>query len=1197
MYLKKLEILGFKSFAQRTELEFSPGVTAIVGPNGSGKSNIADAVRWVLGEQSIRQIRGRKSEDIIFAGSQGKSATGMAEVTLTLDNSTNWLPLEYTEVTITRRCYRSGENEYLINRQKVRLKDITMLLGQAKIGPDSYTVIGQGMIDAALSLRAEDRRSLFEDAAGIKPFKVQRDDAENKLEQIKQNLNRVEDIISEIEPRIGPMSLQAKRAVEYKDMANRLQGSLREFYGLQVSVLQNSLDDAKKLEEERKIGVETLKKHIDEIEQHLNRLETQRIQIQNSLSSSRHERGRLLSMTQEKERHLAVQQERLSGNIRQRAAFTENIKQLQEQLLGTQLTIQQLTEDEALLSEQIEDLKHDLEKTGLSIQEYQQAQKEKDEIIRACQRAVIQSQSQIEATQSSLTRMQNQHKDYLQQQTSHSEIKEHLKVQVEVLKKTASNLQNSLDGIKEEENKLKSSNEILESESEKQQAELQSLKQDIALLQQQKLTLTEKLNLLESWKSSLGGFNDGVKTIVKSNLKNNAVIGLLSEILTVQKGLETAIEAALGNFTQAIVIKSEDDIETCFSLLSSQKKGKALLIWESEQKQQIHIPDNILISLKDDIIGAALDLVEFDKKYKNIVVRALGNTIVVKDSTKAKEIVKKLRNSNQSHINIVTTNGEVINLQGWAYGGVLAKTTPNILEQEREIKELPGKISELEKQEDVKSKVIKLAELTSQNIRNQIAENTRNIQGLTNQYLQSSKELEYKEKELNKTLLESGNLEATHNQVNKEIEKVISDSEIAKKEIAKYIEELREAQEQLVRLEAETKDYREVLSRQQELHNSYKTEIAVRNQKVSDTHTRITHFQANTERNEKAIISAEQKILDMEKEISDIEEDRELSTSENERLRLDLQKIEEGLKSKSIEINNLDQKSTDLNQQIRSSRSLMTAKEDGYREALLAVQRLEDQLASIHEKIKEDLEEGLPEEVLSQHYAQEEAEQRINILGKSVEALRSSLKRIGGYDPEIIQQYEEIKTRYEFLKSQISDMEHTATSLHELIEKLDKSMEERFQTAFKSINEHFKKYFAVLFRGGQACLEISRNSKENSSEASGIEIWVQPPGKKVQELSLLSGGERSLVSASLIFALLETNPPPFCLMDEVDAALDESNIVRFCDILKSLSEHTQFIMITHNRVTMTVAQAIYGVSMGQDSISRMLSMRLAEIPA
>jgi chromosome segregation protein len=1242
-------MLGFKSFAVRTVLEFSTGITAVVGPNGAGKSNVADAVRWVLGEQSLRQLRGKKSEDIIFSGGHGKAPLGLAEVSLTIDNSTGWVPSEYSEITVTRRSYRSAENEYLINKQKVRLKDVILLLAQARIGHDSYTVVSQGLIDAALSLRAEERRGLFEDAAGIRPFQVQRVDAENRLRQTEQNLDRLRDIVSEIEPRLEPLAEQAHRAVESRQITTELQEVLFTWYALQLRRLLTNKDHAEVAEKEQAQRVQQIEQSHQDAEERKEILGVKRQHALTSIVEARENSNAAYEVVQRIERDLAVSQERIKGLERQKAEQQQEERGLRERLIAAQQKIIDLEEQCDLADEAL-----DTDATSLAGQEAQVAKAQKEfefdeRRLRNAQSELIQIQARLGASQSDLGR----------QQKHQGERNRALAVRRETISQTQHSMRAletrlfdelaQLDSVRKEEQYITQSKQLIVCAISDAQQEIERLKSALAEAERLLRSISDRFNMLKNWRSSLSGYSDGVRALLRAPKDEvSGIIGPVPQLGIAPAGLEIALEAALGQYLQGVIVQTVEDAHSCLDYLNASKSGKAMVVWLNESYSQTELIDintnqpradedtiNQLLahtpSLKDHIHGLGWSCIQCEQRYLPLFQRILRGIVIVDNLRSAQSLYNILillpgYNGFPPIEKVVTCNGEVLHIDGWLSGGsVKDGGQQGLLAYERELLELPQRLEEhrvlIDKLNTDISKLQRSQEArrVEQNaIDKELQKNALRVNDLSKVVNNTQREQERWQTELQLAVSVEQQLSAELTGLEQEVKAALERvraHEKSQREVTGLVEELqREVEERTI-----------VYRRKQDDLNKARTALAVKRQEAKSLRqqmqtqqTQVQDLKLQVEQYRNRMAESEERHLSLQDMVTS-------HRTEFEQTREHTQKLAEKLHITELQASQIDGQITTLEREITQLRHSLADLEVSYRRCLLDNQKARDAVDALLEQLHEEMGVTDPGELIqyaSNNYTDtaltetmeevavtnpyngvetlsEQEEAHLRKLRRRVDNLRNRLKAIGGSDPDAPQQYEETRTRYEFLCTQIADMDQAALQLHTIINQLDTTMAQQFEITFQAVNARFSEHFTTLFNGGHARLElITSRNEENGAHASnmpaGVDVIVQPPGKKVQDLSLLSGGERALVSAALLFSLLEINPPPFCLLDEVDASLDESNLVRFCEILKRLAQRTQFIVITHNRVTMMEAQVIYGVSMGGDSVSRLLSMKLEE---
>jgi chromosome segregation protein len=1226
VYLKRLELHGFKSFAARTELEFAPGITAIVGPNGSGKSNVADAMRWVLGEQSMRLLRGKKSEDIIFAGAQGKAAMGMAEVSLLLDNSAGWLPLEYTEVKVARRSYRSGENEYLINNAKVRLRDLLILLAQARIGHDSYTVVGQGLVDAALSLRAEERRGLFEAAAGIRHFQAQRDDAESKLLQTEQNLGRLRDILAELEPRLAPLAEQARRASEYAAIQGEYQSLLSAWYAQQWRRVQAQLRHNEEVEAERSAELARIQEELATRDEGLHKLRMERERVTAQINGLRKARSELMGQIQTLEREAAVAEERLGSISGQNSELALEQEQQRQQVVAAEqriTAIQQQVEELAGLVEQGAEALQAMERTVASLRHQQEAE---DARLRAAQREAIQIQTRLGASQSELGRLQRQLGERNRALASRREAQAQSQERLNVAQSKLEAQQQLLAAAHRDEEQLAAKRQKLSQAVTDAQSEQERLREALGDARRERRGVADRLALLREWRTSMSGYGDGVRTLLQApSGKLPSILGTVAQLAVVPEGMEAALEAALGPLLQAIMVRSADDALACLEYLQSVRGGRALLVWPGSGSKSGPVPIDADESSKSseenssDYFGRrASALIACPPEYRALFQRLLGDAVVVRDlaaagsyletaadggsGTTSRESSSSRAPDRSAHLlpqRIVTITGDVLHVQGWLSGGQAADVNQGLLARERELRELPAQLEQHDQAIEQLEKLLDQSRQAQEARKQELATIERESQQVGERLTALNREILGLRQAVEHALSELQVGRSVEEQLVGEVAGLEQELAAAQARVAEQESALRDANERAEEVqeevEARARQFRE---RQEEL-NRQRTALAVQRQEEKTLAQNLEQQRAQVRDFEAQMRRRAERLAEMERQSAALAAQLERQKAELEDVRARASDSGARVREAEDQAAGYNQQLLDLEHGLAELRQEQAKLEVDYRRCLLDVQRSRDAAEALLQQVQEEL--GVSDPALLPGEGDAEGgtqggEAETGSSRRQIDSLRARLKELSNHDPNAPQEYEDARERYEFLTSQVQDMETAATNLRHLIGELGATMKRQFEETFQAVNERFRRHFTTLFRGGAAHLELTvSKDEEHNGPAGGVEVLVQPPGKKVQDLSLLSGGERALVSVALLFALLETNPPPFCLMDEVDAALDETNVVRFCDILKALSERTQFIVVTHNRVTMTAAGAIYGVSMGADSISRILSMRLATV--
>jgi chromosome segregation protein len=1226
VYLKRLELQGFKSFAPRTALEFSPGVTAIVGPNGSGKSNLADAIRWVLGEQSMRQLRGKKSDDVIFAGGQSRAPMQMAQVGLTLDNSSGWLPAEFSEVSIARRSFRSGESEYLSNGQRTRLKDVLMLLSQARIGHDSYTVVGQGMIDQALSLRADERRALFEDAAGIRGFQAQRNEAEQKLTLTQTNIGRLRDIIGEIEPRLAPLAEQARRAREFSGARDELTRLLRSWYRRQWADSQRARAATEEAERGFSNRIQALQASLAEEEGATRQAREEREALIAEIGVIRRERGEASGRLQTTERDLAVGRERLASLERQQADLDGEQEQQAEAIEVSRAHVGALEAQTAQADERAAAAAAEVEKLESGQHTARQEQEQAEAKLRAAQREVIQAQARLGAAQTELGRLQKQLGERNKALATRREAVTLARRKLDAANAQSEQRRAAFDEAHRNVEALATARESLAREIADGQADVERLRAAVADAERERKALADRLALLEEWRRNLDGFGDGPQALLRAAPDERPpILGVVAQLITVTPGLEAAIEAALGPFLQAVAVASPADARQAAAWLREGKAGRAIFLWSDPNVQQQPAPSVTIDG--QEVLTLASDAISAPPQALGALRRVLADTLIVRDLAAAERIAAQ-SGVRAAPITCVTLAGEVVSPRGWMRGGASASAGASgaeagTLGRERELRTLPVEIERISL--DIEDARAQLTEATDAQAQRRAREERvkKEAQGAEARAQELARAVTAAQREQERAESELHLAETVAEQISAEVQGIEQEISATAGRVAEQEDAQRETAERVEDAQAEVDEIATRTRGQLDDLNRARTTLALHKQEATTLAQRAEQIRAQLRELEGQVSRRGERLA----AILAQREQLQISAGEQE---ASIQVLREQVRSLGEVLRRHDERQAELERQIGSlergqsaERQELARLEVEYRRAIVDAQRARDALDALAQQIRDELgaegdDDPLPAIIGESEGAESDAPElspeELGRMRRQIDSLRSRLKHLGGYDPEAPQQYEELKTRYDFLSGQIRDLTDASTNLRQIITELDATMRRQFVETFHAVNERFQRHFTTLFSGGAARLELTAPRREQSDDEDdegaapeepaiprktsfgGVEVYVQIPGKRVQDLSLLSGGERAMVSAALLFALLETNPPPFCLLDEVDAALDEANVVRFCDILKQLAASTQFIVITHNRVTMTHANAIYGVSMGADSVSRVLSMRLAEVP-
>lgn len=1182
MYLKRLELQGFKSFADKTILELMPGITTVIGPNGSGKSNISDAIRWVLGEQSMKSLRGTKSMDIIFAGTQNRKSLGFAEASLVFDNSDGALPIEYTEVTVTRKIYRSGETGYFINKVPCRLKDVLELFMDTGIGKDGYSIIGQGKIDEILSNKSEDRRHIFEEAAGIVKYRTRKQESEKKLEHTKLNLLRINDILTEIEGNLEPLQIQADKAKKYLNLREELKSiEIGLFvYNIEkykqelekvvqdIDVMQTQCNDEEGRLERIKILKEELKSSIDEITEAIENMsnigfESQK-QIEQLNSDINVAKTRIANNNENNDRYLKEIYEQnakiqeLKEEIEQKEAKKDNLKQNKEkfekELNEKQEELDKLTEKLSSKELEIEGYKHTVEENTDKKYELQ---------------------SEINA----------QNINYQNFEKRQAQIKQEMQSTISELDSTRLNKEDIAKQFNEIENKKnKAQNSLSEVAKQREEAnqKIKSFESNINILSSEMRIKESRLKFLIETEKEKEGYIKSVKSLLKDceNIKElgKGMNGVLANIIEVPDELQTAIEMCLGASLQNIVTETETDAKRLVEHLRKNNLGRAsfLPISSVKGRKLDKIKGN-----ESGVVGIASDLVKYNKKYEQIILNLLGRTVIIDNMDTAIRVAKQ----NDYTFRIVTTEGDLINPSGAITGGSVAKKTVNILGRSKEIEKLEKEVNELkvkikkledEKQEYEESiegilelsanleKELQEIDITYATEKQKVISINENIEKLEKRLNRLKEEQANLEKQKEEAVSTKGDLQVEINKIveqNGELSKIINEFAELNKDDQKYIDDLNF---DITNLKISVSSFDESEASIQEIQERI-------NQELENAHTSIENKNAQIEQIKKDNEELEKSIQDTLQKIEEVKESVNSSSS----------KIEELKKERA-------QKSEKLSKQ----EDELTAKFKVIEDLKGQLVKLDVKKTKIDEDINGIINKMWEEYELTPNNAEQyQKPENVALTQKRVNSLRNEIRELGSVNVDSIEEYKNLKDRYDFMSEQRLDLENTMSKLRKVISDMTQIMKEQFKEKFKVINKNFGEVFAELFGGGKA--ELTLEDEENILEC-GIEITVQPPGKKLQNMMLLSGGEKAFTAIALLFAILKINPAPFCVLDEIEAALDDVNVFRYADYLKKFTEHTQFLVITHRKGTMEAADSVYGVTMEESGISKLLSMKLKQ---
>ena len=1181
MYLKSIEIQGFKSFANRIVFEFHNGVTGIVGPNGSGKSNVADAVRWVLGEQSAKQLRGGSMQDVIFAGTELRKPQGFAHVAITLDNSDHILPIDFDEVTVSRRLYRSGESEYKINGSACRLKDINELFYDTGIGKEGYSIIGQGQIDRILSGRPEERRELFDEAAGIVKFKRRKAEAVKKLDNEQANLVRITDILSELEKRVGPLKHQAEKAKEYLALRDSLRDydinlfltetkTLREqFTGLEdrERILEEDLAEAKETSGEKKKEHEALSLAVEELDRVIGENDEQIRKTEVSIQSGEGRIALCEQQIQNEEARSAQVSARVSAIDAECAQKEEDVRAAEEQIRRFEEEASAGAEALSKLSEEAGELSREENEKNSLAEQLQQ------EVIRALgKKAEIAAEgqrfrTQYEETDQNRARLSARLLEYKESdRADQSELEEKTKA--------AEDAERALSDIRAREEELR--NICGEEENS-----IRELNRKLSSAQQDYHIFTTKLDSLRNLAERYEGYGSSIRRVMEQKEKVQGIHGVVADLISTDKKYETAIETALGGSIQNIVTDSELTAKRMIEFLKKNRFGRATFLpLDSVRGQKDAIRKEVLE--EPGVLGPGNLLVRTDPRYRGLMEYLLGRTVVADHIDNAIALARKYKHS----LRIVTLEGELLSAGGSMTGGAF-KNSSNLLGRKREMEELEEKQEKaLEAVENIQ---IQLVETEEAQIRHQeeLAETREQLQKqmvAVNAARMEAEQVRERQQELQKNYQD---LEKENEELEARLEELKESRRNTEQEAQKLEEQNEEMSYRLDELQVALADLKK---RREEKEK----ELSEKTLEDSRMHQKGEFVRENLERLKEEIAALSAEKTQLENQGSGTKDRMETSRKEIETLQTEL----EGLRKELEEYRAISEaRRNEKAEKAGRQKTFFAEKEEldnRIRDLEKDLIRLQNQKERLSEKI------GHQAEYIQNEYGlgYGEAERYRNpelgsttAMRKAASGLREQIRSLGNVNVGAIDEYKEVSERCTFMEKQHSDLKAAEAALLRIIEELDTGMRKQFEEKFQEISREFDAVFKEMFGGGHATLQIEEGV--DILEA-GIGIISQPPGKKLQNMMQLSGGEKALTAIALLFAILNLKPSPFCLLDEIEAALDDANVDRFARYLHKLTKHTQFIVITHRRGTMVGSDRLYGITMQEKGISTMVSVSLIE---
>ena len=1183
MYLKRIETIGFKSFADKTVVEFEQGVTAVVGPNGSGKSNISDAIRWVLGEQSAKSLRGGKMEDIIFAGTSTRKPLNFAEVTLVLDNSCGSLPIDYEEVSITRRVYRTGDSEYLINKQKVRLKDVVDLIMDTGIGHDSLSIISQDKVKAIVEARVEDRRVIIEEAAGVLKYKMRKKEATRKLESTSDNLSRVQDIIFELEDQVEPLRKQSEQAEKYMVLKQECSDSEISVLAYDIKTLNDQMERSKK--ERKDVEFEhvsinakianderrrdTLKQNQQAQERQLEQLQAdlvetsewiQKLQGQRDVLKERHKNA---SSNKEE---LAEQQAQLESRLE---TSQVELKTAEEAMTKTNTSLETKQSQLQKVSEEYQHLEENLK---IQLDTTRDAYFEDVNRLASVKNQYIAINQQIKRTETTLERINEDEEKALLDRDALVQEQETFKAQYgkfETSLKEKRDLYQQL--YKEHQQRLK-------------QAEMETNRHRHLTHQLDKMN--NRLQWLEDAQKDFSGFNEGVKKILKAREQGqvSGIEGAVAELVTVPKELELAMDVVLGPVMQQIVTTNDDSAKKAIDFLKKHHAGRATFLPLNVIKSRL-LPLDVQnrIQGNQDVVGVASQLVGYDQRYRQIVENILGNIIVTKDLNVAKNLAKQLN----YRYRIVTLEGDVINAGGAMTGGAVKRQGSSLLRQKNEIEDCQRQIQQLtdeleqskvlqeEWAQTVKQseKELQKVQLAGERLKEKMSE--VNQQKLAFEYREKSQNereqllrIERREHEAElKQLVEKNNQLAEDRLV---LEQRIEEAKATIETLEEQLEQQEELKSQLLQQMTELKV--DVAKLETALHNECATFERLKGE-TEQARIRLKELLDKIAESEQALLGNDDEVVQLEANLAEKKEKREGIIEQIQDQRVTLTKVSQELET--------------LEREVRESHKVQQKMAESLNQLDVSIGKVDVEMDIMIKKLEEEYQ--MTFDHANENYPLKGSIEEIK---SRIRSIKGQIAALGEINVGAIQEYQRVKERYDFLTTQRDDLIEAKATLEETINEMDQEMTVKFKETFDLVREQYMEIFKKLFGGGSADLVLT---DPHDLLHTGVEIIAQPPGTKLKTSNLLSGGQKALTSIALLFAILKVRTVPFCVLDEVEAALDEANVARYANYLKAFSNETQFIVITHRKGTMEKADVLYGVTMQERGVTKLVSVRMDNV--
>lgn len=1182
MFLKRLELQGFKSFADKTILDFTDGATAVVGPNGSGKSNISDAIRWVIGEMSAKTLRGSNMQDVIFAGTQTRKRVNFAEVSLVLDNSNHVFDIDFDEVIVTRRLFRSGESVYQINRANCRLKDIHELFMDTGLGRDGYSIIGQGNVSQIISTKAEDRRSLFEEAAGVSKYKYRRDEAERKLGSVEENLVRINDITLELEGQVNPLRKQSEKARKYLELYT-------EYKALDVNLSLITIDRNKTAEAEAD-------KLYSEVEAELNEMRSKSSETELKISAIHEENS-------SKDKEKDVQNEELRANEAKISETEKNISIAENDIKNNNVNLKRIDDEISLINQrnderaaQIEADKKQIEDKNSEAQtilrqfdemksdsaDIADKQEELHNTLESMKSEVIELLNTVSSEKAKIGGMETLRINFIDRREALQAEIASFKKSVEDTENEIKEAQNRILEKREKHDKIKASVEKHQQNADDINAKINELTAKLNDMNVEYNSKVSKRRILEGMENDYSGYAKSVKTVLKADeLKKLEIYGTISGLIDVKKEYVTAIEIALGGALQNIVVESEQDAKAAIEYLRRTNSGRATFLPVSSVHGRTL--DNVnTVSKMTGYIGIGSELISYDKKYDGIMKSLLGRVVVVDSIDNAiamsREFSYKFR--------IVTLEGDMLNTGGSMSGGSVNRQS-GFLSRAAEIKSLGKEITELADEINNAKKQAQTLENDLRVVNNQLS----SYIPLMREYEDEILRLESASEHMRQSLSTGTGAEQSYANELEQLEKQLAESS---EEIALLLQNVRSKENEAAKKQSEIEEL-------EERYSQISADKEEKTQGLMDETLKLASLENEIKSLNSKIDEAKAEIENSKNDISEKQSEKERIHHENDALYEKINEnksiiesmkvLSEEIRVKIKEIDDYKARNNETLQSIQDSNKDLTDKLLQLQQELSRLENRRDKLNSERENTLSRLWEDYELTYNDALEAATEIENEKEAFAR-LSHLKGEIKSLGSVNVDAIEEYKSVKERYEFLTTQKTDLEKSRDNLNKIISSMEELMEEHFTKQFSEINDSFSKVFSELFGGGKGRLYLS---DPDNALLSGVEIEVQLPGKGLQNINLYSGGEKSFIAIALLFAILRVKTTPFCILDEIDAALDDVNVSRFATYLKNYIDQTQFIVITHRRGTMEAANILYGVTMQEKGVSKLLSLQIDDV--